>query len=260
MEGFFRYPVKDGNAEAYAAEPVGRRAAGQVLVVHEVWGFTRFIRKTCDDLSNEGFRAVAPVLYWRDRDVFSEKNIREGLKTVWGLSLEERRQRAKLEAAIEKGGASPAAASMLRKLYDPGFRARILEDLVSLARHSRRERPDLALGALGFSMGGKMAMQTAAAFGGMAACVAVSSEPLVGPSLGKVRAPLLLLYGSDDAFMLRSLPAFVEEAVSRGKAVALKLYPSAGHEFFDPAHKDYLPAAAKDARESALDFMRKCLA
>ena len=261
MGEILRYRVKDGEAESYLAEVPGADAVGQLILVHEVWGFTPFIRESCDRLSRQGFRAFAPLLYWRHKEAFREENVRKGLKAVWGLSLEERRDPQKLEAAIRKGRASDQAATMLRTLYDPDFRVRMLQDLVYLAKSLRKERPQLPVAALGFSMGGKLAMQLAARLRGLSACVAVSAEPLTGPDLGRIRSPLLLIYGSDDRFMLRNLTAFIGEAVDRGKELALKIYPSAGHEFFDPTDKaEYREEAARDAWETSVHFMRKAAA
>jgi carboxymethylenebutenolidase len=259
-DGFMQYKTKGGQAEAYFSNPEGGRPVGQVIVIHEVWGFTRFIQEACGRLSRQGFRAVAPILYWRDKELFSAKTIREGTKVVWGLSLEERYQHARLEAALRKGRASSEAASMLRILYDKRFRSKLLRDLKSLASSLRKEYPDLRTGAIGFSMGGKLALQLAGSHPGLAACVTYSAEPVLGPTVGKIRSPMLLLYGSEDRFVTRDLPAFVKEAVDKGKELELKMYPSAGHEFFDHTDKrDFRAAAAEDAWETSGGFLRKNL-
>jgi dienelactone hydrolase len=79
-------------------------------------------------------------------------------------------------------------------------------------------------------------------------------------NFGKIRSPMLLLYGSEDQFMLGGLPAFVKEAVNRGKGLELKIYPSAGHECFDHTDaRDYAAAAAEDAWETSAHFLRKNL-
>jgi dienelactone hydrolase len=254
-----RFQTGYGNAEAYFSDPEGAPVA-QVIVVHEVWGFTPFIQDACVRLSKQGFRSVAPLLYWRNKDLFAEKNIREGLRAVWGLSLAERRQPAKLEEAIKKGGASGEAAEMLRILYDKRFRSRILRDLISLAGVLRREHPDLLLGTLGFSMGGKLAMQLASGDPHIAACAGVSSEPVVGQPLTKVSCPILLVYGAKDSFMLRQVHGFVDDAIDKGKDLELRIFPSAGHEFFDHTDKkDFLPAAAAETWEIAGGFLKKNL-
>jgi carboxymethylenebutenolidase len=253
--GLIQYKAVGGQAEAYLSDPKGVSPVGQVIVIHEVWGFTRFIQDACDRLSQRGFRAVAPVLYWRDKELFSEETIREGMKAVWHLSLEERYQRARLEAALRKGRASAEAASTLRILYDKRFRDKLLRDLTSLAGGIRRQHPELRIGALGFSLGGKLGLQLASGHADLAACVAYSAVPVQGPAVGKIRAPMLLLYGGEDSFTLHDLPAFVKEAAHNGRDLELKIYPSAGHEFFDHTHEGHFrAAAAEDAWRRTADF------
>jgi carboxymethylenebutenolidase len=259
-DGLIQYKAKGTLAEAYISNPKGGRPLGQVIVVHEVWGFTQFIQDACKRLSRQGFRAVAPILYWRQKELFSADKIREGMKVVWHLSLEERYQHAKLEAALKKGRASSEAASMLRTLYSQPFRSQLLRDLRFLAGSLRKEHPDLRMGAIGFSLGGGLALQLAGKSPDLAACVTYSAKPVLGPTVGKIRSPLLLLYGSEDRFMLRGLPAFVKQLVDSGKGFELKIYPAAGHEFFDHTHKrDFRAAAAEDAWETSAGFLRRNL-
>jgi carboxymethylenebutenolidase len=259
-DGFVEYVSRGRHAEAYCSNPKGGRSLGQVIVIHEVWGFTRFIKDTCDRLSRQGFTAVAPVLYWRDKGLFSPERLRQGMKAVWDLSLEERYEDAKIQAAIKKGKVSRETEAMLRVLYDKRFRGRLREDLSSLARHLQKESPALRIGAIGYSMGGKLALQLAATFPRLAASVAYSAEPTFGLTFQKTNSPILLLYGGGDAFMLRDVPAFLKETIDRGKQLELKIYRGAGHEFFDhTSERDYNPIAANDAWASTIDFLRKNL-
>src|SRR5271170_7004064 len=59
--------------------------APAVVVLHEVFGVNADIRKTCDELAEQGFVAVAPDLFWRqepgvDLSVTSEDDWRHGLR------------------------------------------------------------------------------------------------------------------------------------------------------------------------------------
>ena len=56
-----------------------------VLVLHEVFGVNADIRETCDELTEQGFVAIAPDLYWRqerdvDLSVNSEPDWQRGLQ------------------------------------------------------------------------------------------------------------------------------------------------------------------------------------
>jgi carboxymethylenebutenolidase len=55
---------QDGAFGAYIARPKTLPAPA-VVVLHEVFGVNADIRKTCDELAEQGFIAVAPDLFWR---------------------------------------------------------------------------------------------------------------------------------------------------------------------------------------------------
>src|SRR6201984_585743 len=75
---------RDGASSAYIARPKALLAPA-VVVLHEVFGVNADIRKTCDELADQGFIAVAPDLFWRqepgvDLSVTSEADWQHGLR------------------------------------------------------------------------------------------------------------------------------------------------------------------------------------
>src|SRR5258707_7765990 len=75
---------RDGAFGAYIARPKVLPAPA-VVVLHEVFGVNAAIRKTCDELAEQGFIAVAPDLFWRqepgvDLSVTSEPDWQHGLR------------------------------------------------------------------------------------------------------------------------------------------------------------------------------------
>src|SRR5579863_6690104 len=75
---------RDGTFEAYFARPKALPAPA-VVVLHEVFGVNADIRKTCDELAEQGFLGVAPDLFWRqepgvDLSVNSEADWQHGLR------------------------------------------------------------------------------------------------------------------------------------------------------------------------------------
>src|ERR1700724_1810992 len=69
---------------AYIARPKTLPAPA-VVVLHEVFGVNADIRKTCDELAEQDFIAVAPDLFWRqepgvDLNVTSEPDWEHGLR------------------------------------------------------------------------------------------------------------------------------------------------------------------------------------
>ena len=75
---------RDGALGAYIARPKALPAPA-VVVLHEVFGVNADIRKTCGELAEQGFIAVAPDLFWRqepgvDLSVTSEPDWQHGLR------------------------------------------------------------------------------------------------------------------------------------------------------------------------------------
>jgi carboxymethylenebutenolidase len=76
--------ARDGTFDAYISRPKTLPAPA-VVVLHEVFGVNTDIRKTCDELAEQGFIAVAPDLFWRqepgvDLSVTSEPDWQHGLR------------------------------------------------------------------------------------------------------------------------------------------------------------------------------------
>src|SRR6202034_4008401 len=75
---------QDGTFDAYIARPKTLPAA-TVVVLQELFGVNADIRKTCDELAEQGFIAVAPDLFWRqepgvDLNVTAEADWQHGLR------------------------------------------------------------------------------------------------------------------------------------------------------------------------------------
>src|SRR6202046_2566296 len=74
----------DGMFNAYVARPKTLPAL-TVVVLQELFGVNADIRKTCDELAEQGFAAVAPDLFWRqepgvDLSVTSEADWQHALR------------------------------------------------------------------------------------------------------------------------------------------------------------------------------------
>src|SRR5258708_17550783 len=92
MSSFEENPMKDritiegrdGAFSAYIARPKTLPAPA-VVVLQELFGVNADIRKTCDELAEQGLIAVAPDLFWRqepgvDLNVTSEADWQHGLR------------------------------------------------------------------------------------------------------------------------------------------------------------------------------------
>src|SRR5246127_5413322 len=75
---------RNGAFGAHIARPETLPAPA-VVVLHEVFGVNADIRRTCDELAEQGFSAVAPDLFWRqepgvDLSVTSESDWQHGVR------------------------------------------------------------------------------------------------------------------------------------------------------------------------------------
>ncbi len=81
---------RDGAFGAYIARPKTSPASA-VVVLQELFGVNADIRKTCDELAEQGFIAVAPDLFWRQEpgvdlsNVTSEADWQHGLRLYQSL-------------------------------------------------------------------------------------------------------------------------------------------------------------------------------
>ncbi|MGC9152776.1 MAG: dienelactone hydrolase family protein, partial [Vulcanisaeta sp.] len=74
-EEHIKYRVSDGNElTAFQVIPDTPYKAA-VIVIHEIFGITEFIRNVTRRLAELGYLAVAPNLYSRRADIFTEQNI-----------------------------------------------------------------------------------------------------------------------------------------------------------------------------------------
>ena len=84
MKNHITIPGRDGAFDAYIARPKTLPASA-VVVLQELFGVNADIRRTCDELAEQGFVAVAPDLFWRqepgvDLNVTSEADWQHGLR------------------------------------------------------------------------------------------------------------------------------------------------------------------------------------
>src|SRR5258708_31290761 len=83
---------RGGAFGAYISRPKTSPASA-VVVLQELFGVNADIRKTCDELAEQGFIAVAPDLFWRqepgvDLSVTSDDDWQHGLRLYQAYDLD----------------------------------------------------------------------------------------------------------------------------------------------------------------------------
>jgi carboxymethylenebutenolidase len=220
------FPTSAGSATGYQAAPAGEHGPG-VIVLQEWWGVDEHIRSLCDRLAAEGFYALAPDLYKGETTTQPS----EAQQKMMALSMGEVEQ--------EMCGAADYLAAR------PGF-----------------EGP--GVGAVGFCLGGGLAVWAAATCPNIAAAVTFYYVmPHGKPDFSAIRGPVLGHFGTADDFIptedANKLEAELEAA---GVDTTFHYYEGAGHAFVNDTNRlgTHDPELAQLAWGRTVDFLRSALA
>jgi carboxymethylenebutenolidase len=207
----------------YLAVPETIRESPGVLVIQEWWGLVPHIKDVADRFAREGFIALAPDLY-------------HGRTTT------------------EPDEANKLMLDMKREIA-----ARDLRGAATfLAAHPQCTGK---VGVVGFCLGGGLALLAACENEQIAACVDFYGVlPGGQPTCDRLKAPVLGLFGEDDAWMPPAAVAQLErELRDMGKVVETVIYKNAGHAFFNDTGQSYDPDSATDAWRRTLDWFNRYL-
>jgi carboxymethylenebutenolidase len=176
----------------------------------------------CDRLARAGFVALAPDLF-RGR---SADSVEQAVELAAGLDAQ--RVRGDLEAAAQ---------------------ALINEDAVDGAR----------IGAVGFCMGGHMALLAATLSPRVAAVVNFYGfAPGLPLDLSKLEADVLAIFAENDEFVsAEAVEALRADLAAAGKQATILVQPGVGHAFMNDSRPDrHDAAAAAEGWDRMLAFLR----
>jgi carboxymethylenebutenolidase len=221
---------RDGAFGAYISRPKTLPAPA-VVVLHEVFGVNADIRKTCDELAEQGFIAVAPDLFWRqepgvDLSVTSEPDWQHGLR--------------------------------LYQAYDRDASARDVKDTANVVA----KLPECIgrVAVLGYCRGGLMTFLTAARYSVDAAvvCHGGDTEKYLGEVDG-LDAPLLMHLAEEDEFISKPAQAEIKTALASKPNAIVYSYPGQHHAFARHNGEHYNAAAAALANGRTSEFLHQKL-
>jgi carboxymethylenebutenolidase len=216
------FPSNGGKTAGYLATPKDGKGPG-VVVIQEWWGLVGHIKNVCDRFAAEGFSALAPDLYH-------------------GQTASE-----------------PDAAG---KLFMALNIAQAEKDLRAAAKYLAAQSSTAKLGAVGFCMGGQLALFAGTVNPNVGAVVDFYGiHPNVTPDYTKLGGPVLGLFAEKDAFVTPQAAKDVDAAIKKaGKQSEIHIYPGVDHAFFNDERADvYNKAAADDAWRRTLGFFRQLL-
>ena len=221
----------DGSFAAYITRPKTLPAPA-VVVLQELFGVSTDIRKTCDELAEKGFLAVAPDLFWRqepgvDLDVTSEADWQHGLR-LYGA-------------------------------YDRDAGVKDIKDTVDTIRNLEECNGKVAV--LGYCLGALMVFLTAVRYHGVDAAVAYhggDTDKYLGEVDG-LHAPLLMHLAEEDEFISKAAQAAIKAALARKPDTTIYSYPGQNHAFSRHNGAHYNAAAAALANSRTSEFLNRQL-
>lgn len=235
VAGEISIAVGDFKMPAYRAAPAGKTGLPVVLVVSEIFGVHEHIADVARRFAKLGYLAIAPELFVRQGDAKAIPEIPRLMAEVVG------------------------------KVPD----AQVMGDLDACVAWAQANGGDTRrLGITGFCWGGRITWLYAAHNPALKAAVAwygrlVGNSTALTPShpvdlVGKLKAPVLGLYGGADGGIPVSTVAQMQNALAEGGSQAAKasefvVYPDTPHAF----HADYRPSYRKAAAE---DGWKRCVA
>lgn len=222
MGEMIEFPANSHSASGYLATPPSGRGPG-VLVIQEWWGLVDHIKDVCDRLGREGFVALAPDFYH-------------------GAATKSPDEAGKLFMALNIG----KAGADLRGAAD--------------ALLGRPEVTSKRVGALGFCMGGQLAMYAGAEYPDRIAAVVnfYGVHPNVRVDPMKLKVPLQAHFAKrDNSVKEASARTLVKKIEAAGGTVEAHYY-DADHAFFNDTRPTVFDKqCAANAWERTLEFLRE---
>lgn len=217
----------DRKVETYVVYPEKKDKATVVLVIHEIFGLSDWVKLQCDDLAAAGFIAVAPDL-------------------LSGTGL---------EASLDVEKARKAIS-----LLPP---EQVTADLKAVATYAKKlPAGNGKLAVAGFCWGGTQTFRFATDSDAM-----VASFPFYGTApedeaeLARIKAPVYGFYAENDERVNATLSTTEKQMKEKGKTFKPVIYKGAGHGFMRagvaPDASAENAKGHKDAWARWLDLLKK---
>lgn len=187
--------VADDTVVAYIAFPERPDPAPGMIVIHEIFGLSDWVRTVAHDLAEAGYVAIAP-------DLLSRRGGTEGADN---------------------------ARTLIRDLPPDS----ITVDLDATAHYLRSldSVQGDALGVIGFCWGGSQTFRYATNNPELKAAVVCYGGAPDPEAMADIRAPVLGVYAENDARINASLPEVEAAMAEAGKSYEYEIYEGANHGF-----------------------------
>ena len=215
---------------AWVVYPERRDKAPVIVVIHEIFGLSTWVRGVADQLAADGFIAIAPDLLTMKRG--------GNLTSEW---------------------LADSARAAIRTLKPDD----VQRDLSAVANYGMKlPAATQKYGVVGYCWGGGMSFAHAVAAADLDAAVVYYGTSPASTLLTSVKAPVLGLYGGNDARVNATIEPADSAMKALGKVYEHAIYDSAGHGFLrqQDGQNGANMNATKRAWPRTIQFFRKHLA
>jgi carboxymethylenebutenolidase len=192
-------PAGVDSVRAWIVYPERKDRAPVVVVVHEIYGLSPWIRAVADQLARDGFIAIAPDLLTSKNLPNSTDSVPAQLATAAIRTLDPNDVHRQISAAASYAMSLPSA---VRKY-----------------------------GIVGYCWGGGVSFEHAVRSPSLGASVVFYGVSPPSASLTSVKAPVLGLYGGNDARVNATIAPADSIMRSLGRTYSPHIYEGAGHGF-----------------------------
>jgi carboxymethylenebutenolidase len=222
-----KFTSGDLTIPAYLSRPPKKKSAPGVLVIHEVFGLNDHIRNVADRIADAGYVALAPNFFARAAE-------------------------APPKDASDMQALRRAASSVKQEDANKDMQAAL--DFLKADKGVKHK-----FASIGFCMGGGYSYQLATHTKDLAGAVIFYGRTPI-ELVPQVSCPILAHFGGKDTSLMQTEPAWEDAMRKAGKTLDVKVYPDAGHGFFnDTRPTAYNAEAAADAWQRVLKFFRERL-
>ncbi len=213
-----------GDISAYVAKPAGATSAPGIIVIHENRGLTPHIKDVARRAAAEGIIAVAPDFLSQVGGTPEDQS--EGPEMTKTLDMDK-----------TKGDA-----------------------LAALAYVKGRDDCSGKVGCVGFCWGGALSNQVAVNAPDLDAGVVFYGRSPADEDVAKIKAKLLLNYGSLDKNINAGVPGYEAALKAAGTDYTLHMYEGAPHAFHNDTNTErHHPESAVLAWSRTMDFFKENL-
>lgn len=225
--------IRTGDADsvrAFVVYPESSEPAPVVLVVHEIFGLTNWVRAVADQLAADGFIAIAPDLLTMENipaDSSGDPDRQQATQQIRTLDVADVHRQ--LSAVADWGMALPAATD--------------------------------SYGIVGYCWGGSTSFRHAVESDDVDAAVVYYGSSPDTTMLAQIDAPVLGLYGGNDERVNATIPAAQRTLDELGRTYEVHIFDGAGHGFLrqQSGQEGANMAATREAWPLTVAFFREHL-